>query len=82
MARRAFFANVGLAEYYVLIAVGPQFLEPLYLARGFAFDPELLARSAEVGDLAALDRVFESVLIHECEHEDLVRMDVRRDARN
>ena len=82
MAGRAFFADIRFTEDYVLVAVRPQFFEPLYLTGGFAFDPELSARAAEVGDLTAMNRVLESFLIHECEHENFVCMDIRRYAGN
>ena len=35
----------------------------------FAFDPELLARAAEEGDIAGFERLGECGFVHEAEHE-------------
>jgi hypothetical protein len=51
------------------------------IARAVALGPQLVARPAEEGDISATQRALEGLLVHEAEHQDLVRPGVLHDGR-
>ena len=66
----------------VLVAVDPQLLDELHVARFLPLDPELVARARPVGGPLGPDGEGEGLGVHEGEHQHLVRAVVGGDARD
>ncbi len=66
----------------VLVAVIQDVLDPLYVARGLALLPELLARSAPEPRQAGLNRSPQGFRIHVSNHQDFVVLPVLNHGRN
>ena len=62
---------VYLQEHGVVVAVNPDLLDPLDIARRFALDPEFLARPTPVRGPARFQGFSPGILVHKGEHQDL-----------
>ena len=69
-------------QHGVIIAVDPNFTDPLDVSGGLSLDPELVAAAAEVGSLSGGKGRLPGLPVHEGEHEHLAGLMILDDGRN